>query len=804
MASVRWFDSISKEDVDIAGGKGASLGEMIQNTKKLGIDVPNGFVVTTNAYEKFIEHNNLKIPIEDELSSKEFDMCEFDDKKLAKLRRIGLKIRKMIENGEFPVDVENSIIESYRKLSSQYFDTDGNPQTYTDVAVRSSSTAEDLPDASFAGQQDTYLNVRENADLLTSVKKCFASLFNDRAISYRQSNNFSQFSVKIAVCVQKMVRSDLGISGVAFSLCTESGFRDVNIINATYGLGELLVGGVVNPDEYIVYKPFNTIISHKLGSKEKTMIYSSKSTNNVEVIPTTISQKTSFCLSDDRIKLLSSWTTSLENHYNHPVDVEWAIDGLSGDLFVVQCRPETVASKKIMDEVRQVSIDTTGYEKLTRGTAVGDAVGVGEPNIMLSLDQRYGQKPFVKGQVLVTDMTDPDWLDIMKQSSAIVTNRGGRCCHASIVARELGIPCIVGTEDATKVLENEKIVTVSCAEGETGFVYEGNIPFKETVTRLSELGRPKVSLMLNVGSPDVAFQYANYPCEGVGLAREEFIANNIGIHPLAILDPSVLEEDEVTQVQGMTRGYKDPIDFYVQKLSEGVARIAAPFYPNPVILRFSDFKSNEYYNLIGGRHFEPKEDNPMIGWRGASRYYDPRYKDAFALECRAVRRVIVELGFDNVIVMIPFCRTPEEAERVTQVMYENGLCPNYMRDTCRDGDPTVKVYLMCEIPSNVVMAKEFCQYVDGFSIGSNDLTQLTYGLDRDSERVAHLFNERHPAIKRMISLAIKTVKENGKKIGICGQGPSDYPEFAEFLMEEGIDTISVTPDSLLKTIKRLS
>ena len=796
---------MSNEDVDVAGGKGASLGEMIQNAKRYGVQVPNGFVVTTDAYETFMGHNNLFDFIDEELKDVSFNMGgSFDDTKLANLRRIGLKIRTKVENGVFPSSIEKEVSDAYHTLSRQYKDTAGNPQTYTDVAVRSSSTAEDLPDASFAGQQDTYLNVRETTDLLTSIRKCFASLFNDRAMSYREELGYGQRDVSIAVCVQKMVRSDLGVSGVAFSLCTESGFKDVNIINATYGLGEPLVGGEVNPDEYVVYSPFNTIIHHKLGSKKEMMIYSNKPSARVEMIPTTATQQSSFCLKDDQVNLLSTWVTALKKHYGHHVDVEWAIDGLSGDLFVVQCRPETVASKKITDEVRQVSIYTTSYEKLTKGTAVGDGVGVGEPNIMLSLDQRYGHKPFVKGQVLVTDMTDPDWLDIMKQSSAIVTNRGGRCCHASIVARELGIPCIVGTEDATKVLEGEEMITISCAEGETGFVYRGNIPFKETVTRLNELGEPKVPLLLNVGSPEVAFRYANYPCGGVGLAREEFIANSIGIHPLAILNPNVLENHEAIQVQEMTKGYKNPVDFYVQKLSEGIARIAAPFYPNPVILRFSDFKSNEYYNLIGGRHFEPKEDNPMIGWRGASRYYDPRYKEAFALECRAVRRTIKELGFDNVIVMIPFCRTPEEAKRVTSEMYNNGLCPNYRRGESKEEDPVVKVYLMCEIPSNVVMAKEFCQYVDGFSIGSNDLTQLTYGLDRDSERVAHLFNERHPAIKRFISLAVKTVKENGKKIGICGQGPSDYPEFAEFLMGEGIDTISVTPDSLLKTIKRLT
>ncbi|MBK7122568.1 MAG: phosphoenolpyruvate synthase [Chitinophagaceae bacterium] len=788
---------VGMNDIEQVGGKNASLGEMLQNLSQLGIQIPGGFVITVAAYREFIRYNNL-----DEEIRKVINDIKLDD--IESLRRGGLLARQLLKNAKFPRELSDAIIEKYHELSQVY------GQEITDVAVRSSATAEDLPDASFAGQQETYLNVRGPAPLMNAVRNCFASIFTDRAISYRQSFGYDHFSIGLSVCIQKMVRSDLGASGVGFSLDTESGFKDVVVINASFGLGEMIVQGSVSPDEYIVFKPtlekgFSSIIEKKLGKKDLMMVYGDNPDERVKIIQVEKPLQQRYCLSDDRIVQLAKWITSIEKYYSKlkgywcPMDVEWAIDGLSKELFIVQARPETIHSQKDFSKITEYVMEPDANRKtLFKGIAVGDKIGAGKVSILFSLDKRVTEgHVFENGDVLVTDMTDPDWEPIMKKASAIITNKGGRTCHAAIVARELGVPAIVGCVDATEILNTGQLVTASCAEGDEGIVYEGIVPFKTLETNLAELPKVKTPIMLNVASPNLAFKFSHLPNAGVGLAREEFIINNfIQVHPLALMQHKSLGDAELSNaIYKMILGFTNEEDFFIQKLSYGVAKIAAAFYPNKVIVRFSDFKSNEYYNLLGGKYFEPHEENPMIGWRGASRYYSEKYKAAFGLECRAIKRVREEMGLANVVVMIPFCRTVEELHKVHDVMKEYGL---------ERGKAGLELFLMAEIPSNIIMAEEFAKHIDGFSIGSNDLTQLTLGLDRDSSLVAHLYDERNPAVKKLLRMLITTAKEMNVKVGICGQGPSDFPDFAQFLVELGIDSISVTPDSVVKTYKAIA
>ena len=795
------LSEVNLEMIDSVGGKNASLGEMIQNLDGRGINVPGGFVITVEAYKKFIEHNDVEERINTILK-------KLDPNNIVQLRQAGAQIRSLMVDGDFPDELEQQIKKRYKLLSLKH----GNEST--DVAVRSSATAEDLPDASFAGQQETFLNVRGTTALMSTVKSCFASLFTDRAISYRAQRGFNHNEVMLSVGVQKMVRSDLGSSGVAFSIDTESGFKDVVVINGAYGLGELVVQGEISPDEFIVHKPAlkngakTPILEKKLGLKHHKMVYGTTVSELVKKVPVHDALKKEFCIDETQILQLASWVCKIEDYYTEkrgtwtPMDVEWAVDGLTKELFIVQARPETIHSQLLGDTIIEYSMPEkpTADKLLMTGIAVGDKIGAGKVRKMFSLDGRDGsmdEQDFQEGEILVTEMTDPDWEPIMKKASAIITDKGGRTCHAAIVAREMGVPAIVGTGNGSTLLLDGQEVTASCAEGDVAKVYSGIIPFEKTETNISELPVTKTPIMMNVASPELAFKFAKIPNAGVGLAREEFIINNyIKVHPMALLKHKELGDPNLTsQINALISGFENEEDFFIRKLSYGVGRIAAAFYPNQVIVRFSDFKSNEYFNLLGGNHFEPKEENPMIGWRGASRYYAPEYKEAFGLECRAIKKVRDEMGLDNVTVMIPFCRTPEEMQRVLETMQEFGL---------KRGENGLKVFLMAELPSNIMMAEEFAAHIDGFSIGSNDLTQLTLGLDRDSSLVAHLYDERNPAVKRMISKLIKTVKPLGVKVGICGQGPSDYPDFAEFLVNEGIDTISVTPDSVLKTLKAIS
>ncbi|HYG00894.1 MAG TPA: phosphoenolpyruvate synthase [Chryseosolibacter sp.] len=790
---------VGMEHLNQVGGKNASLGEMIQNLSSLGISIPQGFAITVDAYWEFLKHNNLESNIREAIG-------KVDVNNLVSLRKGGSTVRQMIRNGKFPKPLEEQIIISYRELSQKY------GQDSTDVAVRSSATAEDLPDTSFAGQQETYLNVRGNEGILEAVRNCFASLFTDRAISYREHFKFDHFDVALSVCIQKMVRSDLASSGVAFSLDTESGFRDAVIINGSYGLGEMVVQGSVSPDEFIVFKPtlekgFASIIEKNLGKKDRKMIYGDDPGQLTRIINVQKDQQKKFCLSDAQVLQLAEWVCTIEKYYSEkkqhwcPMDVEWAVDGLTGQLFIVQARPETIHSQKDNTKLVEYKITDPATEKrIMTGIAVGGKIGTGKVVIMYAMDGRDGShdgSDFKEGDVLVTDMTDPDWEPIMKKASAIVTNKGGRTCHAAIVARELGVPAIVGTNNATDILKEDQVITVSCCEGEVGYIYEGEVAFKKIETDLKDLPEIQTPIMLNVASPELAFKYSHIPNAGVGLAREEFIINNyIQAHPLALLHHKELNDKALTEkIETLITGYESEESFFVQKLSFGIGKIASAFYPNKVIVRFSDFKTNEYENLLGGSYFEPKEENPMIGWRGASRYYSEKYRHAFGLECKAIKLVREKMGLSNVVVMVPFCRTVKELLQVYEVMKEYGL---------ERGKAGLEVYLMAEVPSNILLADEFSDHIDGFSIGSNDLTQLTLGLDRDSSLVASLYDERNLAVKRFISMLIKTAKSKGVKVGICGQGPSDFPDFAEFLVEEGIDSISVTPDSVLKTIRTLS
>lgn len=792
------LNKVGINDLEKVGGKNASLGEMLQNLGGLGINIPNGFVITVSAYREFLEYNNLEETIREIVNKIDYNEIE-------SLRRGGLQVRQLLKNSRFPKELSQLIIDAYEMLSKSY------GQDATDVAVRSSATAEDLPDASFAGQQETYLNVRGPASLINAVRNCFASLFTDRAISYRQSFGYNHFSIGLSVCIQKMVRSDLGASGVAFSIDTESGFKDAVVINGSYGLGEMIVQGAVSPDEYIVFKPalkegYASLIEKKMGVKDKMMVYGDDTDERVKIIPTEKGFQNRFCLQDSTVLKLADWVIKIEEYYTRlknkwtPMDVEWAIDGLSKELFIVQARPETIHSQKKFDSITEYRINDAhrSQKVVVKGIAVGDKIASGKVNIFFSLDKRVIEgHEFKTGDVLVTDMTDPDWEPIMKKSAAIITNKGGRTCHAAIVARELGVPAIVGCGDATEILTQGDLITVSCAEGETGWVYKGEIQYEKLEYNLNDLPAIKTPLMLNVASPSMSFQFSHLPNKGVGLAREEFIINNyIQVHPLALLHHHSLKDAELTkEIHQKILGFENEEEFFINKLAYGIAKIAASFYPHKVIVRFSDFKSNEYYNLLGGKYFEPEEENPMIGWRGASRYYSEKYKKAFGLECLAIKKAREEMGLKNVVVMVPFCRTVEELLKVQEVMNEYGL---------KRGDNGLEMFLMAEIPSNILMAEEFSQHIDGFSIGSNDLTQLTLGLDRDSSLVAHIYDERNPAVKRMIANLIETAKRNKVKVGICGQGPSDFPDFAQFLVEKGIDSISVTPDSVIKTIKAIA
>ena len=782
-ALILWFDQVGIKDIGLVGGKNASLGEMIQQLQPKGINVPQGFAITAYAYWYFITYANLEQQLR-QLFAK------LDVEDLKNLRDCGQRARSLILNTLFPPKLETEILSAYQKLSDRYGQN-------TDVAVRSSATAEDLPDASFAGQQETYLNIKGGKAVLDATRQCFASIFTDRAISYRALKGIDHLNIALSVGIQKMVRSDLATSGVMFSIDTETGFKNAALITAAYGLGETVVQGAVNPDEYLVFKPtlregFKPILEKRLGTKAIKMVYEmGQTTKNINV---PISEQKKYALSEDEILKLAQWTVMIEDHYSQvrqcysPMDIEWAKDGLTGELFIVQARPETVQSQKIGRVLENYKLQGQGRILVT-GRAVGDKIGQGKARIMTNIKN---MDQFQSGDVLVTHRTDPDWEPIMKKASAIITNSGGRTCHAAIIARELGIPAIVGSINATEILNTGDKITVSCAEGEEGKVYQGLIPFVVEETVLDHLPKTHTKIMMNVGNPEEAFKLSAIPNDGVGLARLEFIiANHIQTHPLALIHFDQLEDQTVKQqIAELTEQYKHKPDFFVDKLAQGISMIAAAFYPNPVIVRMSDFKSNEYANLLGGRQFEPIEENPMIGWRGASRYYDPKYQEAFALECQALKRVRNEMGLANVIPMIPFCRTPEEGKKVLAEMAKHGLVR---------GQEGLQVYVMCELPSNVLMADEFCQVFDGFSIGSNDLTQLTLGLDRDSALVAHIFDERNEAVKRMIEMAITTVKEYNRKIGICGQAPSDYPEFARFLVELGIDSISLNPDSVLRT-----
>jgi pyruvate,water dikinase len=781
---IRWFAEIGIADIPLVGGKNASLGEMFRELAPQGVKIPDGFAITAEAYRHFLREAKLDQRIRDLLAG-------LDTRDVENLRSRGSQVRHAILAAELPADLEREIITAYDALK-------GRQLHPADVAVRSSATAEDLPDASFAGQQETYLNVAGHLALLDAVKRCFASLFTDRAISYRTDKGFDHFKVALSVGVQRMVRADLAASGVMFTIDTETGFRDAVLINAAYGLGENVVQGSVNPDEYYVFKPtlkagFKPILQKITGTKEFKLIYDIGGGKMVKNVPVPPGDRVKFAITDDEILQLARWACVIEDHYSAkrgrptPMDIEWAKDGHTGELFIVQARPETVQSRKALDVVEVFRLRQRGRVLVT-GRSVGEKIATGPVRVIPSA-QFIGQ--FKDGEILVTDKTDPDWEPIMKKAAAIITNRGGRTCHAAIVSRELGVPAIVGTEHGTEVLKDGQMVTVSCAEGDTGFVYEGKLPFDVQRTDLKDLARPRTKVMMNVGNPEEAFSLSFIPNDGVGLAREEFIITTyIKAHPLALLDYDKQDPATRAQLDALTAGYTDKPQFFVDKLAQGVAMIAAAFYPRDVILRLSDFKTNEYANLIGGKAYEPAEENPMIGFRGASRYYHPRYQAGFALECRAVKKVRDEMGLTNLKVMIPFCRTVEEGRRVQAELAKHGL---------QRGENGLELYVMCEIPSNVLLAEEFCDIFDGFSIGSNDLTQLTLGVDRDSEIVAPIFDERNAAVKKLIAQVIAVCHQRGRKIGICGQAPSDYPEFAQFLVEQGIDSISLNPDTVLKT-----
>lgn len=793
MKFIKKFEELGINDISLVGGKNASLGEMIQKLTPKGVLIPSGFVVTAQAYKYYLNFNDLDKKISLLLKN-------INKNKLKEFALIGKKIRNLIYNATMPQDLEKEILQSYKDMQKKYGKT-------CSVAVRSSATAEDLPEASFAGQQDTFLNISGEKELLDACKKSFASLFNDRAISYRIDHNFDHMSVYLSIGIQKMVRSDLSCAGVAFTLDTESGFKDVIFINSSYGLGENVVQGSVSPDEFYVHKltlekGFAPILKKRVGSKNKKLIYSGTLSNPVKNITVPEIDRLKFSLNDQEILTIAKQCLIIEGHYSKlknkwvPMDIEWAKDGLDGKIYIVQARPETVHSlKQDQNFTQEYILDKKNKNTiLVTGKSVGRKIATGKVRVISSAKNMHQVKP---GDILVTDMTDPDWEPIMKRAAGIITNRGGRTCHAAIVSREIGIPAIVGADGATKKLKTGDIVTIDCSSGEVGYVYSGKINFKIEKIELKKIPKLKTEIFTNVGDPDEAFNFAQLPVQGVGLARLEFIINNsIKIHPCALVDPKkvTLKKDKEI-INKLTFEYKDKKQYFIDKLAQEAGTIAAAFYPRPVIIRLSDFKSNEYKQLIAGKYFEPEEENPMIGFRGASRYYNPKYKDAFELECLAMKKIRQEMGLDNVILMIPFVRTLKEAELVLQEMKKHKL------ERGKDG---LQVYMMCEIPSNVILIDEFSKYFDGFSIGSNDLTQTTLAVDRDSELVANIFDERNEAVKIMMSMAIKGAKKNKKKIGICGQAPSDYPEITEFLVKEGIDSISLNPDTVLKEIVLLA
>ncbi|WP_310274860.1 phosphoenolpyruvate synthase [Rheinheimera soli] len=777
---VVWYQDLGMHDVPRVGGKNASLGEMISNLANAGVQVPGGFATTAYAFNQFLEQSGLNERIYQVL-----DGLNVDD--VTALAKAGAQIRQWVIDTPFQSEFEQAIQTSYQQLQQGCAED-------VSFAVRSSATAEDMPDASFAGQQETFLNVRGYAAVIEAIKHVFASLFNDRAISYRVHQGYDHRGVALSAGVQRMVRSDLSASGVMFSIDTESGFEDVVFITSSYGLGEMVVQGAVNPDEFYVHKPTvmagrPSVVRRNLGSKLLQMVYSKDLSHGKQVIVENVPEalRQQFSLTDAEVQELAKQAIIIEKHYGRAMDIEWAKDGQDGKLYIVQARPETVRSREDSNEMERFQLQGTA-PVVVEGRAIGHKIGSGKARVLASIADMDQIQP---GDVLVTDMTDPDWEPIMKRASAIVTNRGGRTCHAAIIARELGIPAVVGCGDATKKIKNGQEVTVSCAEGDTGFVYNGILGFDVMTSRVDKMPALKMKIMMNVGNPERAFSFAKLPHAGIGLARLEFIINRmIGVHPKALLNFDAQTDELKATISQMMAGYSSPVEFYTMKLVEGISTLAAAFSPERVIVRMSDFKSNEYANLVGGRQYEPHEENPMIGFRGASRYISEDFRDCFAMECEALKRVRNEMGFTNVEVMIPFVRTLEEAKAVIELLEAHGL---------KRGDNGLKVIMMCELPSNCLLAEEFLEYFDGFSIGSNDLTQLTLGLDRDSGLIAHLFDERNPAIKKLLSMAIQTAKAKGKYVGICGQGPSDHEDFAAWLMDQGIDSVSLNPDTVLET-----
>jgi pyruvate,water dikinase len=775
---ILWLHEVGMNDVDRVGGKNASLGEMLRNlTADGGVKVPGGFATTAHAYREFLAHEGLAERINETLNA-----LDVDD--VATLAATGKQIRQWVMQTPFPSRLDTEIEAAYRKLEQEY----GTEVTW---AVRSSATAEDLPDASFAGQQETVLNVKGLADIKHRIHQVFASLFNDRAISYRVHQGFDHGQVALSAGIQKMIRSDIGAAGVAFTLDTESGFRDAVFVTASYGLGEMVVQGAVNPDEFYVHKPTlaagrPAILRRNVGSKAIKMIYATQGDHPVTTVAVDAAARRHFCLTDEQVEELARQAVRIEQHYGRPMDVEWALDGVDGHLYVVQARPETVQSRS--GNVIERYEMRGGSSVLVEGRSIGARIGAGTARVITSLDH---MDKISEGDVLVTDMTDPDWEPIMKRASAIVTNRGGRTCHAAIIARELGVPAVVGCGDATDLVKDGQQVTVSCAEGDTGFVYDGKLDFELKRIELDSMPQVPVKVMMNVGNPERAFSFAQIPNAGVGLARLEFIINNmVGIHPQALLQLDRVPADVRADIEERIAAYGDSREYFIKRVVEGISSIAAAFHPHPVILRMSDFKSNEYANLVAGTLYEPEEENPMIGFRGAARYLAPSFRACFDMECEAIRRVREEMGLDNLEIMIPFVRTLEEAKGVIGLLQENGL---------RRGENGLRVIMMCELPSNAVLADEFLEYFDGFSIGSNDMTQLTLGLDRDSGLIAHSFDERNPAVLKMLDMAITACRKAGKYVGICGQGPSDHPDLAKWLLERGIDSVSLNPDTVIDT-----
>ncbi|OPH38444.1 phosphoenolpyruvate synthase [Moraxella lacunata] len=779
MAQVIPFNKLGKDDVEIVGGKNASLGEMISNLANVGVSVPNGFATTADAFNRFLNETGLLDKINAELKGLDVDDVE-------KLAEVGARVRGWVIAQELPKDLEDEIRTAFDTL------TGGQDVA---VAVRSSATAEDLPDASFAGQQETFLNIRGIGNVLIAIKEVFASLYNDRAIAYRVHKGFEHAGVALSAGVQRMVRSETGTSGVMFTIDTESGFNDVVFITASYGLGEMVVQGAVNPDEFYLSKKLlaenrPAVVRRNLGSKHIKMVYGDEGTTkrSTKIVDVEKADRQQFALNTDELTRLAKQALIIEKHYGCPMDIEWAKDGDTGELFIVQARPETVKSRQDKTNMERYVINSKGAKVLCEGRSIGQRVGAGKVRIVTNLNE---MSKVQDGDVLVSDMTDPDWEPVMKRASAIITNRGGRTCHAAIIARELGVPAIVGCGNATELLTDGQAVTVSCAEGDTGFIYDGILDFEVQKNSLASMPELGLKVMMNVGNPDRAFDFAQIPNEGVGLARLEFIINRmIGVHPKALLNVDTLSQETQAQVFERIAGYNSPVEFYINKLIEGISTLAVAFKDKPVIVRMSDFKSNEYANLIGGKLYEPHEENPMLGFRGTSRYISDNFRDCFELECRALKYVRDDMGLTNVKIMIPFVRTTGEAKQVIELLEKNGL---------KRGENSLEIIMMCELPTNALLADEFLAYFDGFSIGSNDLTQLTLGLDRDSGIVSHLFDERDPAVKKLLGMAIEACRKQGKYVGICGQGPSDHPDLAKWLMEQGISSVSLNPDTVLDT-----